>query len=587
MLVKVFLALGCLSTLALSKGGRSSSGSSYEPGEWFREQFELGTQDGKRLQFLDPEHQNDGLDSTPKQYGRGEWFQEQFELGTQDGKRLQFLDPRDARWAHQNDGLDSSSASSEPSAHTQNCDDQKVDSCEDITKEDVVTSGVSRWDALTPYLPRHLEERVKDFLTERWDQFDGSDKSKGQDITLSNGNKTASSRGYGGTVCAGPWVPREGLATVTVRVDQEGRHGGRLHIGVVTKGYTEWNDSMFLSPHAWYYDSMGAIYHEPEEVREGLAWLTAGSELTVTLDDGTVTFKKGGKSCFGWEDENEVYSFKLPENCGPISLAVTLQHGATVTLGRPSYAKRDGLDSSSASSEPSAHTQNCDDEKVDFCEDITKEDTGVLPRHLEEKVKEFLTERWDQFDGSDKSTGLHITLSNGNKTASAAHSNYGSVRAGPWVDRDHYAAATVRVGKLCLKNTGEWDDTTLRIGVVARSYWLHTRGREARVLVGCEHHAWWYKNDGTIRDAGKIVWDEARDWDEENGFSDSERAFTAGSVITVTLDVGTVTFEKDGKKIYSFELPENCGPISLAVTLNNDASVTLGRRSNPGLPGPE
>merc|ERR1712096_336479 len=82
-------------------------------------------------------------------------------------------------------------------------------------------------------------------------RFDDTDKSRY--ITLSNGNKTASCQlpchcirdwktgnpcsgcwkhHAGSTVGAGPWVPREGYATATVRVDRLGE------------------GSMSLSPHA-------------------------------------------------------------------------------------------------------------------------------------------------------------------------------------------------------------------------------------------------------------------------------------------------------------------------------------------------
>merc|ERR1711964_394233 len=48
-----------------------------------------------------------------------------------------------------------------------------------------------------------------------------------------------------------------------------------------------------------------------------------------------------------------------------------------------------------------------------------------------------------------------------------------------------------------------------------------------------------------------------------------------GSEITVTLTGGTVTFTHDGTDVYSFELPENYGRISLAVCLYENDQVTL------------
>merc|ERR1711964_384727 len=50
---------------------------------------------------------------------------------------------------------------------------------------------------------------------------------------------------------------------------------------------------------------------------------------------------------------------------------------------------------------------------------------------------------------------------------------------------------------------------------------------------------------------------------------------TVGSEITVTLTGGTVPFTHDGTDVYSFELPENYGRISLAVCIWGNGQVTL------------
>jgi len=159
-------------------------------------------------------------------------------------------------------------------------------------------------------------------LVERWDQFDRT--HKGIKVTLSNGNKTASNsidRGYGG-VRAGPWVDRDGYATATVRVDQW--TGRILHIGVVTEGYTDWDGSMSGCDHAWFYTAHGEVYHAGEMVGIGNPPLRAGSELTVTLEGGAVTWLT--------EDGTELHSAELPDNCGRISLAVGMLRSCQLTL---------------------------------------------------------------------------------------------------------------------------------------------------------------------------------------------------------------------------------------------------------------
>merc|ERR1711964_680440 len=49
----------------------------------------------------------------------------------------------------------------------------------------------------------------------------------------------------------------------------------------------------------------------------------------------------------------------------------------------------------------------------------------------------------------------------------------------------------------------------------------------------------------------------------------------AGSVVTVTLSGGSVTIAHNGTTVYNVKLPENCGRISLAVSLYGGSQVTL------------
>lgn len=166
-------------------------------------------------------------------------------------------------------------------------------------------------------------------VEQRWSQFDhNSWHVRNNLITLSNGDKTASGnrRNESGRVdAAGTMVRREDRATGTVRVDLV-RPGGWVEVGVVTSEYYGGRDCNFdkwmsRSSHAWCYYTSGIIFHAGEKVKEGLPMLITGSEITVTLKEGTVTFT----------NENTIHSFQLPEKCGRISLGVTASD-ATVTL---------------------------------------------------------------------------------------------------------------------------------------------------------------------------------------------------------------------------------------------------------------
>lgn len=205
-----------------------------------------------------------------------------------------------------------------------------------------------------------------------WIQFDST--GKGSYIALGkSANGWMHARGQDGTVRAGPPVAREGQATATIRVDNAptfqrvgpnnaagslsghkseigiritSQSIGSVQIGVVAENYTDWDKTMFWSSQEsriWFYGypqctHNGYIeasnhtkvsktpegYIRPGDIGprvDGLPPLHRGSEVTVTLNAGTVTFlvKAANKS-----KARKVHSFELPQNCGEISLAVSL-----------------------------------------------------------------------------------------------------------------------------------------------------------------------------------------------------------------------------------------------------------------------
>jgi hypothetical protein len=175
----------------------------------------------------------------------------------------------------------------------------------------------------------------------------------GRNVTLSPDGKTATYDKGGAyataTVLTSRWVPLNGHATFTVRVDSVGETN-QLQIGVVSRGFE--TDGFALDdtitglrpfPHclAWYlcYSSSGCVYHQEEngelyntqvDLSDGTGWecgtgpnLTEGSELKITIGGGTIVFEINGST----------YNVPYPEHFnGDIALAVSLNNGDEVTL---------------------------------------------------------------------------------------------------------------------------------------------------------------------------------------------------------------------------------------------------------------
>merc|ERR1711964_314410 len=122
---------------------------------------------------------------------------------------------------------------------------------------------------------------------------------------------------------------------------------GGAGIGVMTTAYTKWDKAMDQSDVAWYYEFDGTIYHAGKVKESGLAPLEVGSKVTVTLDKGKVTFKViavrhtsggflGSINPWGKQTESTVtqkFDITLPEDCGKVSLGVTLRGGQDILGG--------------------------------------------------------------------------------------------------------------------------------------------------------------------------------------------------------------------------------------------------------------
>merc|ERR1712096_576037 len=137
------------------------------------------------------------------------------------------------------------------------------------------------------------------------------DTDKNHHVTLSNDNRTAFREGL---VRAGKWVPREGHASATVRVDclSDINCYQGFEIGVigVVKGYDWLTGDLYGNHPYWSYDSWGDIYGEGcclVKRNDDTPKMTEGSEVTVTLTGGIVTFTHDG---------TVVHTLELPENCG-------------------------------------------------------------------------------------------------------------------------------------------------------------------------------------------------------------------------------------------------------------------------------
>lgn len=169
---------------------------------------------------------------------------------------------------------------------------------------------------------------------QQWNKFDDTDKSPV--IELSKDQKIAA--GITGTVRAGPWVPRDGYATGTVRVLE----AARLQIGIITKDYADslknqpgfnpqhgpWMANMDTNPQACYFyrnswdeTPRGEILGESQQFVPAASNISNGSVVTVTLKGGNVTFTNDGI---------ELKTIPIPKGWGPISLAVSLFGGTEV-----------------------------------------------------------------------------------------------------------------------------------------------------------------------------------------------------------------------------------------------------------------
>merc|ERR1711964_243272 len=95
----------------------------------------------------------------------------------------------------------------------------------------------------------------------------------------------------------------------------------------LTDRYADWERSMRDSPWAWYYSRTGNVWHNREILREDLPRLVPGSVVRVTLDARRVTFLL--KVDEAWAEQ---FAFTLPEQCGNISLGVSLWYDGKVTL---------------------------------------------------------------------------------------------------------------------------------------------------------------------------------------------------------------------------------------------------------------
>merc|ERR1712096_433378 len=141
-----------------------------------------------------------------------------------------------------------------------------------------------------------------------------SKKERGRNVNISSGGRSAqNNHGLYSTVRAGVYVPRDGIAFATIKVDREGEVG----VGVLTRGYTAWDDSKHVENNeALSYDCEKGAWNENPYESTGLPKLPSGMEIFVALSGGEVSFSL---------DCEEVHRFPLPKNCGPVTLGVTLK----------------------------------------------------------------------------------------------------------------------------------------------------------------------------------------------------------------------------------------------------------------------
>merc|ERR1711964_451185 len=154
-----------------------------------------------------------------------------------------------------------------------------------------------------------------------WSNAVFSTKEKGRHVNVNADRRSAQNNHTGtySTVRAGVYVPRDGAAFATIKVNRTGEVG----IGVLTEGYTGWDDSKNVNNNeALSYDCEKDTWHENPYESTGLPTFPAGMEIFVALTGGVVSFSI---------DSEEVHRFPLPKNCGPVTLGITLKR-AKVTF---------------------------------------------------------------------------------------------------------------------------------------------------------------------------------------------------------------------------------------------------------------
>jgi len=175
----------------------------------------------------------------------------------------------------------------------------------------------------------------------KWAQFHGSDKGsylvltdeagpckrRADYVEVSEGASVANPPTVSGdcpasscTVRAAQWSLPGGRASATVQVDSVGRF---VFIGVLTDQFQNWETSMRCD-YAWCYSSSGNAYPgSPGLVSKPDTAFGPGSVVKVTLDAHRLTFNINGTN---------QPTIILPEDCGNISLGVTLSEDGKVTL---------------------------------------------------------------------------------------------------------------------------------------------------------------------------------------------------------------------------------------------------------------
>merc|ERR1711964_504302 len=197
------------------------------------------------------------------------------------------------------------------------------------------------------------------------------------------------------------------------------------------------------------------------------------------------------------------------------------------------------------------------------------------------------------FHGIDKSRYINLTEEGrcatkvaryypGGNTGYTGYGLLGTVRATDWCHPTARASATVRVdrvgydgvaiGVLSSRYTGRWHLThpARRVG------WQDIRLRpwENNMTLWGKRWAWCYHNynnrsifNRRVTRIGHII--------NAGILRNNLPALVAGSVVRVTLDAHRVIFNVDGHDYHAVTLPQDCGLISLGVSMPNGSKVTL------------